>query len=112
MSLYRGRGRPTRQSQHIPDDGFVTINVDSMRELLASHMAQQQPGTNLSEVLKDLIAMGLAISPEDSAIHLARRREHQRIQREEYRALTAHFSQRLHDLENTLVQLGDGNDGN
>lgn len=107
MSLYRGRGRPTRQSQHIPDDGFVTINVDSLREQLSGYMAQQVPGTNLGHALKDLIVLGLAISPEDAAIHLERRRAHQEAQRHVYRALAAAFAQILTDLEDTTVHLGE-----
>lgn len=105
MSYGRGRGRPTRQSQFIPDDGFVTINVDSMRETLSAYMAQQMPGTLLSHALKDLIVMGLATSPEHAAIHLERRRAHQEAQRFTYRALAAAFSQILSDLENTSITL-------
>lgn len=68
-------------------------------------MAQQPPGTNLSQVLKELIVMGLAINPEEAAIHLERRKAHQEAQRFTYRALAATFSQILADLESTTVTL-------
>lgn len=102
---YKGRGRPTRQSQYLPDDGFVTLNIDTIREPLSAYMAQQIPGTPLSVALRDLITMGLAISPEEAAIHLERRRAHSEAQRYVYRALAASFSQILSDLENTTVVL-------
>lgn len=90
---------------HIPDDGFVTINVDAMRETLSAYMAQQEPGTQLAVALRDLIVMGLAVCPEDAAIHLQMRRAHARGQRYVYRALAAAFAQILSDLENTSILL-------
>lgn len=72
-------------------------------------MAQQAPGTQIAVALRDLIVMGLAVSPEEAAIHLERRRAHQDAQRYVYRALAATFSQILTDLENTAVLLGEDN---
>lgn len=105
MSAYRGRGRPTRQTSFIPPDGFVTVNVDSIREPLTNYMAQQAGNVSLGMAIKDLLEMALAVFPEEAAIHIERRRAHQEAQKFVYRALAANFSQILADLERTTVLL-------
>jgi electron transfer flavoprotein alpha/beta subunit len=74
-------------------------------------MGQQAPNVSLAMALRDLIEMGLAMSPEEAAIHIERRRAFQSAQRFVYRTLAATFSTIQHDLENTAVLLGEQTDG-
>lgn len=101
----RGRGRPARQTNVLPDDGFVTINVDGIREKLQAYVAQLPPNIPLGHAIRELIEMSLAMNPNDAAIWAERRRAHTQAQRFVYRSVAAAFAQIQHDLENTSVLL-------
>lgn len=114
MTYYRGRGRPAKQSGYIPPDGFVTVNVDSLRDQLNQYMQQQAPNISLAMALRDLLEMALAVVPEDSAIHQGRRDAYRDASRYIYRSLSAYLPTLMHDLQNTAVLLepeGNQTDG-
>jgi len=92
------RGRPGRQTNEIPSDGFITIHVLDLRAEIQKYWAQLPPNTSLPVAVRELIQLGLSADPSAEAIFIERRRALRGAQRHIYKSIGPFFDVLQHDF--------------
>lgn len=100
-------GNFRKASHNIPDDGQVVLNLGSIRSEVDAWVAQQEPGIHLGTALRELIALGLSLTPPESAIHLARARAYYETRSYVLKRMFQGFGEIQDEIESTGVLMND-----
>lgn len=96
-----------KPSQNIPEDGQVVLNLGNVRNLVDAWVSQQEPGMHLGTALRELIVLGLSMTPPESAIHLARTRAYYETRSYVLKRMFQGFGEIQDEIESTGVLMND-----